>query len=274
MTTLSISRAWNETAAFVAREARLLFPIAFLLVALPAGILQLMAPSPTATPAEQVQAVLLLLPLALLAGILGLIGTIALSYLALRPGASVGEALQVGGRRFIMLFAAWLLIGLGMVAALIPLFVVAALLGGAGGRIEPTSGAAVIFILLLLIYLAGFVALWVRLLLMAPVAAVENAGPIEIIRRSWDLTREHFWKLLGLVLLLILAALVVLFAVSTVAGILIILVAGPPQPGSGAMILLILVSALIQSAVSMIFATLAARLYAQLSGEDTPRVFT
>ena len=41
MANLSITTAWNETVAFIAREARLVLPIAFLLLALPGAAMQL-----------------------------------------------------------------------------------------------------------------------------------------------------------------------------------------------------------------------------------------
>jgi hypothetical protein len=270
MATLSITKAWNETVEFVRREAGLLFPIAFMLIALPGGILQLFAPGPGASQAEQVRAVLMLIPFGVVAGVIGLIGTIALSFLALRPGNSVGEALQVGARRFIMLFAAWLLISLAAAVALIPLVL---LLGIFGENGEPATVAGTV-VLLLLLYLVVFIALWVRLMLMPPVAAVESVGPIEIIRRSWNLTAGHFWKLLGFVLLLVLAAIVVLLAATVIAGILIFLIAGPPAPGSASMIVLMLVTAVLQSVFTILFTTVSARIYVQLSGEETPRVFT
>ena len=49
MANLSITTAWNETASFVQREARLLFPIAFLLIALPGGLFQMMLPATVPT---------------------------------------------------------------------------------------------------------------------------------------------------------------------------------------------------------------------------------
>jgi hypothetical protein len=272
MANLSITQAWNETAEFVRREAGLLFPIAFLLVALPGGIVQLFVPEPGGTSAEQVGRLLMLIPLGLVAGILGMIGTIALTYLALQPGASVGEALKVGGRRFLMLLAASLLIVLGLIASLIPLVAVFMALGVREG-VTPTGATASAVFLIFLVYLIGLAALWVRLMLMTPVAAVENAGPIAIIRRSWNLTAGHFWKLLGFLLLFLLAALVVLIAFSAVVGIFLALLVGRPEPGTTAMIIFMLVTALFQSAFSLVLVTLVARIYAQLAGTKLPEVF-
>jgi hypothetical protein len=262
MARLSITTAWNESALFVRREARLLFPIAFLLVSLPGLVLRLAMPAVEPGQATPPGFWLLLLPVALS---LGLIGTLALSFLALRPGASVGEALRRGGRRFLLLLAAILLAVVG------PTLAAALLLAAAG----PGSGAAGARAdaLLLSLLIIPFVALWVRLMLMTPVAAVEDVGPVRIIQRSWALTRGHFWKLLGFVLLSAIAVLVLLFAVSATGGILIFLVAGPPRPDSFAMMLVLLLAALLQAAISALFATLTARIYAQLSRPRTPDVF-
>ena len=81
MANLSITTAWNETAAFVQREARLLFPIAFLLIALPGAMLQALMPAAGARPAARSPAPgSLLIPVLILAS---MIGKLAISYLAL-----------------------------------------------------------------------------------------------------------------------------------------------------------------------------------------------
>src|SRR5688572_25228939 len=123
MARLSITTAWNESAEFVRREARLLFPVAFLLVSLPGLVLQLAMPAVEPGQATPPGPWLALLPVALS---LGLIGTLAISFLALRPGASVGEALQRGLRRFLFLLGASLLAAAG------PILAAALLLAAAG----------------------------------------------------------------------------------------------------------------------------------------------
>jgi hypothetical protein len=269
MANLSITGAWNETMAFMKRESGLVLPIAFLLIALPGALLQIVMPQPAAPGAPpELGLWLLLLPVVAVAG---MVAYLAISYLALRAGTSVGEALQVGLRRFLMLFLATLLVGCGFVLLLIPLlFIVgggAALGGGGPGAL---AGAAVLAIL---IFAVVALAIGVRLMLMTPVAAVEKAGPIEIIRRSWILTSGHFWKLLGLLLLLLVAALVLVMVVALVAGIILFMLAGPPDPQSLSMILITIVTALLQAVLSAIFTVLVARIYAQLSGDTTESVF-
>jgi hypothetical protein len=268
MANLSITTAWNETAAFVKREAGLILPIAFLLLAVPGAALQLAMPTPP-MPGESPEAGawLLLIPLVMIASI---IGSIAISYLALRPGTSVGEGLQAGLRRFFPLFLASLLIGIAAVIIMIPLAFI--LLGGAVATGDPAAagGSLILFILIATVIAIAF---WVRLMLMTPVAAAERAGPIALISRSWELTKGHFWKLLGLVILLLVVALIVTYAISAVIGIFVFMVAGPPDPGSTSLIVMTIISALLQAVFSAIFVTLLARIYVQLSGSVPSEVF-
>lgn len=273
MATLSISRAWNETTAFVQREAGLVLPIAFLLVSLPGAALQYAMPTPDpAAPFDleawmrEVRPALLFAPFV---AMLSLIGTIALSYLAIRPGRTVADALMVGLRRFIFLFLAWLLLALAAMVAAVPIFLVA---GGVGayGSMQAAGG---LLLVLLLAYMLALLAASIRLILTTPVCAAENDGPVAMIMRSWALTAGHFWKLLGFVILFWLAALVAIFAVSVVFGIVIALAAGPPVPGSTAAFVVLLLTAVLQAVVTCLFATMAARIYVQLAGIGDEDVF-
>lgn len=268
MAALSITAAWTEAAAFVKHEARLLFPIAFMLVALPSGILQLIMPPAVPGQTPSAGAWLLFLPVA---AVLGMIGTLALTHLALRPGASVGEALQLGARRFIILLAASLLVFVGFAIAAFPVLL---LVGGvavfAGGGAEPSPG----LVLLLALLIGGAaVALWVRLLLISPVVAAEGTGPVAVIRRSWELTRGYFWRLLAFVLLVLLVFAVVTLVAGAIGGILIILVAGQPEPGSLASLLVILIGVTVNMVITVYVAAMHARIYRQLAGGAPTDVF-
>jgi hypothetical protein len=270
MANLSVSKAWSETTAFMTRESGLVLPIAFLLIALPGVALQLAMPT-AADPASPPEAGLwlLLLPIVVIASI---VGSIAITHLALRPGSSVAESLQVGLRRFLPLFVASLLIGL--VAGLV--FVVLAMLLVGGSLAEAEANPVAVMGPLLLVFALVFVlsmAIWIRLMLMTPIATAEALGPIGIIRRSWALTAGHFWKLLGLMILLIVVALVVMIAISAVFGIFVFLVAGAPEPGSVSQIVMAIVTALLQGVLSAVLVTLIARIYVQLAGTVSPEVF-
>jgi hypothetical protein len=268
MAKLSISTAWNETADFMKRESRLILPIALLMFAIPGAAFQLAMPTPPA-PGQPpaIGAWLLLLPVIMIAG---LVGGLAISYLALHPGASVGEGLQRGLRRLLPLLLASLLLGLGVSVLLVPFLVVAVGASTLGQAEQALTGPALLIFLLFLLVL---MALWVRLMLMTPVAAAESVGPIDIIRRSWELTRGHFWRLVGMLLLIALVGFVAIIALSMVVGIFVFIIAGAPEPGSSSLILLTIVSAIIQSVFNAVLITMIARVYRQLSGSGTSEVF-
>jgi len=251
---LSVGTAWDETAAFARRQAWRLFPIAFFLHALPAAMLRLAAP--VTAPGHVPESGLWLLFVPVVA-IVGLIGALAISRLALRSGESIGAAFAVGLRRLVPLLGAALLVGLSGAA----LAVAAILLARA-------IAAPMLSAILLLALFALLVFFWIRLMLLTPAAAVEPIGPVALIRRSWALTAGNVWLLLGFLLIVAILSLVVLIAAGAVGGIAIRLAAGQPQPGTLALVLVLLVSAVLQALVSGLFTAFVARLYAQLAGDD------
>jgi energy-coupling factor transporter transmembrane protein EcfT len=110
-------------------------------------------------------------------------------------------------------------------------------------------------------------------MLMTAVTAAENVGPIGIISRSWELTRGHFWKLLGFALLVFVVFMVVSLVVGAIGGIVIVLLAGVPAPGSFAAFLIMLVGALVNMVMTVYFTTLLVRIYVQLTGSSRESVF-
>jgi hypothetical protein len=275
MANLSITQAWNETVEFVRREAGLLFPVSFMLVSLPNALREALTPPPP-LPGQLPPAGLwvLLIPVALVAAI---IGNIAISYLALRPGSSVGEALRRGVARMPALLAAALLVGivgaiLFFILAIISFIVIPGALPSAPGSVptQATINALVLAFALMLPILLFFGA---RLMMTTPAAAAESGGPFALIGRSWMLTADHVWKLIGFLLLLLIALIVIFGAIAAVAGILFTLVAGPIVPGSTSAWLVIVLMALVNMVVTTYLTSLVARIYAQIAGTITPQVF-
>lgn len=253
---LSISRAWDETVAFLKSDFGSLFILAFALVALPGVILQALGgPAAGTTPAEMPEPGLWMLLLPVVA-VLSVIGTLAIAVLAVGRERVIGTALSVALRRFLPLLGATLLLILGAALLFIPLILIGGV-GGAGG-----AGVAVLFLFVLMI---AFLFIWVRLMLMTPVAAAEDLGPIGIIRRSWELTSGRFWKLLGFVLLVGLVFIVLSMAVGAVAGILIFALLGEPEPGSFASFLILLLTGVVNAVVALVFTAMLARIYLQLA---------
>jgi hypothetical protein len=53
--------------------------------------------------------------------------------------------------------------------------------------------------------------LWVVIMpLIAPIAVIEKQGPIETLRRAWDLSRRRFWWVLGFIFILFIFNLLVI----------------------------------------------------------------
>jgi hypothetical protein len=60
--------------------------------------------------------------------------------------------------------------------------------------------------------------LFVRLSLVVPAAVIERAGPLRAIGRSWNLTRDNWWRLFGTLVVLFLISLVIQLAIGFVFG--------------------------------------------------------
>lgn len=269
MASLSVTEAWNETAAFVKAEARLLFPLAFMLIALPAAVTRALVPAVEVgeTPPSGTWLIA-----ALVAIVLALIGNLAISHLALRPGTSVGEALGQAGRRGPVLAGAALLVGCGLLALgfLLSLAVSLVMMGTSAGSGQPPSSEAMMRAarILALILLPVLLYVSARVMLMPAIAAAEPGGPFALLSRSWKLSAGHVMKLIGLLLILSLVAIVLQLAVQSVLGLGLMALAGPAEPGSGGALLILLVMALLNMVLGVYFATLIARLYAQRSADS------
>lgn len=269
MTELSITRAWSEATDFLGREFGLVFLIAFLLICLPSAALQYALPqegTPIPNIAQLLREIgpfLLFWPVVI---VLATIGAIAITHLAIVPGASAGEALAVGARRFIFLLIAGFLVGLGVVLCATPLL----FLVWPGGGAEPGIGRILIAALIAMILA---LAVSVKLLLITPVTAAERGGPIELITRSWQLTRGYFWKLLGFIIVYWLAASVVLGVALLLLGLILGVPFDAPVEWNMRFFLMNLATSVLQALASIAFAITVARIYAQLTGAVDREIF-
>jgi len=123
-------------------------------------------------------------------------------------------------------------------------------------------------LVLSLLFFALVLFLAVRFIMAGAVASAEQAGPIAILKRSWNLTSGHFWPLFGFIVVYLIAAVVVLLAVVSATGALVGLFIGSVQPLSTGALILALVQAVVSAAVSTLFFVMIARIYAQLAGRD------
>ena len=259
MRALSISAAWEETRAMLVRDGRLYGSVALALVALPSVVNMLV--NPNGINAAVVPAVIVWI----LATLIGLAGQLALIRLALGPSMTVGAAIIHGLRRMPFYLLAVLLLAIGLFVLAIPLGVALVVLGvPMTGKAIPASPATVI---LSLVYLAIIVFFAVRMILSAPIASAEEAGPIAILRRSWNLTAGKWWALFGFLVLFVVGAVIVLMAVGSAVGVIVRLTLGAIEPMSAAALVLALVQSVVGAAVQTLFALMLARIYLQLAGD-------
>ena len=263
MKPLSIGKAWEETVAFVKREGALLFPVAFVFLALPSVLVQQFVPPQFIAYMAAIQAGTKNVPVpvlpasfiaaVLLAIALILTGALALYALSLRGGISVREAMVLAFRRLPVLLAAALLIMAGGVGVVILLSIIGAVTHVAGG-----AGAMVALINILVPAVMLFVG--VRLLLLYALTADRTVGPVDAIRQSWALSRGHFLRLFAFFMVFLIVTLVVQAAAEAVFGII-----GRLAGGVGLAVLLggIAVAAL-SAVIQVYFIVMTGRLYRQL----------
>jgi hypothetical protein len=261
---LSISRAWDETREIFRRDGGLLVSVALALIVLPEVVVGIISP-PQATVGADAPAGMQLLRF--IVAMISLIGQLALIRLALGPSTTVGSAIGHGARRFLPALGAvvLLIVGLGILA--VPLIILLSLALGVdlahlSGR--PTGAVAWMYAIIGL----AAVLISVRFTLVSPVASAEKVGPLAIIKRSWRLTGGNYWRLLGFILLLIVATLVLMIAAGVVGGLLARMFSPSIEPMSIGALILASFAGAAQGAFSILASVMLARVYAQTAGQS------
>jgi hypothetical protein len=259
---LSISRAWEETKAILAKDGRLFASLALAMVVLPAVITGVLNPQRMGQSSTPLWADLIIL----VATLVALAGQLALIRLALGPSVTVGGAISHGLRRMPIYLLAAILIGCAMILVGIP-FV--AILVAAGVPIDgPELIRAPLFLLLCLLYLVLLIFVLVRMLMSSPAATAESIGPIAIIKRSWDLTAGNGWRLFGFLMLFFIGAFAVVIAVGAATGAAVAAFLGRIEPMTASALVMALVEAIVQAAATVLLAVMLARIYVQLAGHS------
>jgi hypothetical protein len=266
MARLSISQAWDETAEILRRDFGPFLAVAFALVALPFFAVRILAGGPILRAGAAAAPLALLLLLVALVPVCA--AALALSSMALGRERVVGAAIAHGFRRSLSLVGGALLLLLACFLFLVPLVAVSGLTPEQLAAHTPEAVRRASFILVA--EAVFFIVAGAKLLPVAAAIAAEPLGPLAALRRSGRLTGGHFWKLLGFNLLVTLAYAIVIVAISLVFGILVTLLAGRPEPGTVSALLLQLVGAFADATFVMLFATMVARIYAQLAGAAAP----
>jgi hypothetical protein len=269
MAALSISRAWDETKARIASDGRLMTVVAAALIALPQLVTGAIMPSTAASGASLTEGLMILV-----ASLIAVIGQLAVIRLAIGQSISVGDAIAHGARRMPIYVVACIIILAGLVIAAIPFIVVMALLGVPLGADAFTTREAIanspVVLLLACLYFALVIVVGIRMLMSSPVASEEAVGPVAILRRSWELTAGNWWRLFGFIIIFFIGAGIAMMAVNWAVGLVAISLFGPVEPMSASALLVALVDAIVNAAMTTVLAVLLARIYVQLSGRESP----
>jgi len=267
MSKLSISKAWEETKGIAARDGRLIASVALALILLPQAVAGLIMPPPLLS-GEQAPAWGPLLSL-VVAGI-GVIGQVAIARLALGPAASVGESISHGVSRAGPAVLALLTFAIPLSVVLVGLLMVIvgpeALQAFGGGKPVPGLLGPILLVLLIAIAVAT------RFQMIVPAAAGESGGPLKLLRRSWELTSGHYWRLLAFILIVLTLAIVLLLASVLLGGILGRVAFGEVKPLTIGALVVGLISGAAQAALTALVSVMLARIYAQLAGKSRSSV--
>lgn len=260
----SISAAWEETKGLLARDGRLFASVALALIVLPAVVAGVLDPRA----AGEVDAPFWFDLVVVVISLISMAGQLALIRLALGPSITVAGAVSHGLSRLLPYIASLVILGLAAVVLSIP-FGIAAIAMGLNieqGTFQSLSGP-VALLLLVMVVLFLFVA--VRFLMTMPVASAERAGPIEILKRSWTLTEGHWLKLFLFLIVVLLAAVLILVAVSMVIGSLVLILFGSAEPMTVGALVGAIVESLLTGLFSVVFTLMLTRIYVQLSGRES-----
>ena len=260
MRKLSISRAWDETKAILSRDGKLFASVALALITFPTLITGYLNPKGMTDASPPLWASIV----TLIASLVVFGGQLACIRLALGPSITVGSAIGHGMRRMPIYFLAILIVVAGLLLAAVPF---ALALSAAGvpmtGTTLPNTPPVVIAVIL---YFALICFIFVRMCMTAPAASGEAIGAIAIIRRSWELTAGNFWRLLGFLLLFLVATMLIVLALHSAIGLVVSLALGPVEPMSASAVVIALIDALINAVVTVLLTVMLARMYVQVAG--------
>ena len=255
---VSIGTAWSEAAEFVRREKKLLAPLVLALLVVPATVSQLVQPNNPFVGPGGFQPWMAIAVVALL---MGLVGQMAVSRLAMGSSGSLGATIIHALKRLPVVAVAFVLFFLLVGLTLIPLVVVLTLIGGGAA-----SGAAKLanFLTLLGLFGAG-----PRILLAPAIAMNEQLGPWGLVQRTWRASRGQYWRLLGFFVLFLAASLIMALAASAVVGSIATLALGPSEPMSVSRLLVALAGGLVQGIAGTLYAAMLGRIVVQLAPGST-----
>jgi hypothetical protein len=241
---LSYSAVWNDTAAMLKSHGSLIAAVAGVFLLLPTLLTGYFLPQPTGAGGDpfrpMVEHFTTNWPWLLLGNLFNMVGAIAIYLLLLRgDGQTVGRAI-------------------GAAVPILPFYLLMTILT----NLPVVLGF--LFFVLPGIYLLG------RLFLASPVLVAETPrNPIAAIAGSWNLTRGHGWAVAGLIIIVFVVGMLLSLVVTAVLGSVFYIALG--REGVGALLVLILSSAL-TAALYAVLAVLVAAIYRALRSQPASAV--
>jgi hypothetical protein len=237
----SYSKVWDETVRTLRTHATLLIAVAGVFLFLPSLVAGYIAPPP------QTQSVETMINhyrdnLWILFGaqLIGFIGNLALLILVLddrRPtvGGSIAAALAMLPAYLLVSILSGFMLMIGFFLLILPFFYLI-------GRLAATGPALV---------------------------AEGRRNPLDIIRRSFEITKGNGWAVVGLILLVFVAFYILTLAVTLVFGSILLIIDRATDGSVGAFLLLVLSSA-IGAVFNTVLMVLVASIYRRLTGAAQP----
>jgi hypothetical protein len=121
--------------------------------------------------------------------------------------------LALVGASFLVLLASVVLLGIPYGTLLGVTFYLAGTSSGSGEGAALAFGVVILALFIFLLALLGMLLLTVKLLFVPQAIVLETSGPLTAFSRSWSLTRGSFWRVLGILLLVVLVVAVLTFAI-------------------------------------------------------------
>jgi hypothetical protein len=240
----SYSAVWAEATALLRSHASLIATVAGVFIFLPGLLVAYFLPQPEPVSFDRIGQLWGEYFSAnwhwlLLNSLIGMIGSIAILLMIfsrrITVGGAIAAALALLPAYFLASFLSSLAIGFGFALLIVPgLYLL--------GRLGPLNSVVV---------------------------AEGHRNPIAAIRRCWALTRGHGWAVLGLIIIVALAAAILVGVASTLLGIIFVLVAGRDI----GLLLVLIVRAAGNAAMVTVLLVLGAAIYRRLS-EGSPAAAT
>lgn len=254
---LSIGTVWEDAAAFCRREAGLLLPVAAIGFGLPFVVLLLAVPADQAETGKIVAGwwMLWLLP----CGLLSMTGSLAISALALRPGASVGECLRVAVARLpagIGLFALHVAF---QTAIALPTWLLAVI------EVRGRGAAGPLTLLAEIAAMAATIWVFVRVMPVWALLSARPLGPVATVRAVFALTRGRYRPLLLVRVVGAMAGVVAMLVTLVPLGAVFAMIGMATGGAQAAEALSYVACAAVFAALAAVWTVTVARLYARLA---------